>query len=121
MSIIPDFLMKRVYQKGSLRETTEGIMFELKNILGPGVITGIDYIKINEDVYKPDVIKFFTAGFSSIANQISPENPVSFRLGQEGTLLLEGAEGLKKGLNEIILNIISRDAGSVKVVLTDTV
>ena len=57
MSIIPDFLLKRIYRKGSLRETAEGIAFDLKNILGPGIITGINYIIINDEVYQSPLIK----------------------------------------------------------------
>ena len=120
MSLIPDFLIKRVYKKGSLRETAEGIAFDLKNLLGPGVVTGINFIKINDNVYNSSVIKLISSGMITIAEHISPENPLNFRLHQEGTLLLEGAKGLKEGLNKIILEVISRDAGKVQITLTDT-
>lgn len=121
MSIIPDFLVKRAYRKGSLRETAEGIAFDLKNILGPGMINGISFIKINDNTYNSSVINVITSGMQTLAEQISPENPLSLRLNQEGTLLLKGAKGLKEGLNKIILEIISRDVGPVKVTLTDSI
>ena len=121
MSIIPDFLLKRVYKKGSLRATAEGIAFDLKNILGPGGIIGINFIKINDSIYDSKFIKIITSGISIIAEHINPDNPVCFKLNQEGTLLLRGAEGLKQGLNKIIVEIISRDVGTVQVILTDTI
>ena len=121
MSIVPEFLIKKVYRKGSLKETDEGISFELKNILGSGEITGIGYIQINDTVYESPMIKIITAGLSIVADSISPENPIVLRLNQEGKLLLEGAKGLKDGINNIIMEIMNPEAGKVKVSLTDTV
>ena len=117
MSIIPSFLLKKMYKKGSLRETAEGIAFDLKNILGPGIITGINCIIINEEQYKSPVIKILTSGMAIIAEHISDDNPILFRLNQEGTLLLEGAKGLKEGLNKIIVDLISGDVGRIQVTL----
>lgn len=119
MSIIPEFILKRIYRKGSLRETAEGIAFDLKNMLAPGFITGINFIKINDEMYCTEVIKIITSGASVIAGHITPDNPLFFRLNQETTCILEGARGLKAGLNKIIVELISRDAGTIQVMLTD--
>lgn len=119
MDIIPDFLMKKIYKKGSLKETKDGIVFNLKNILGPGIITGINFIKINDEIYKSSVIKIITKEFSTIAENINADNPVLFKLNQEITCLLEDAQGLKEGLNKIIVELISKEVGSVQVTLTD--
>ena len=121
MSIIPEFLLKRIYRKGSLRETAEGIAFDLKNILGPGIITGINYIVINDEVYQSPVIKIISSEVSTIAEQITSEDPLLVRLNQEITCLLEGARGLKAGLNKIIVELSSIDIGRVQVTLTDVV
>lgn len=121
MTIIPGFLLKKIYRNGSLRETNDGILFELKNILGPGSITGINFIKINDIIYESPMIKILTAGVSILAEHITPDNPVFFKLNQEGTCFLNGAKGLKNGLNKIIIELVSRDAGMVQVTLTDTI
>jgi hypothetical protein len=121
LAIIPDFLLKRIYKKGSLRETAEGIAFDLKNILGPGIITGINFIKINDIHYESHFIKVITQGASTIASHISPDNPMTFKLNQETTCILEGAKSLKEGLNKIIVEIITRDVGRVQVMLTDII
>lgn len=120
MSFIPDFLMKRVYKKGSLRETAEGIAFDLKNILGPGAIDGISFIQINENTYTADMIKVLSQGMETLAENITSSEPMNFRLNQEGTLLLEQAQGLKDGINQIIVELISSEAGKVKISLTDS-
>lgn len=121
MSIIPEFLIKRLYKKGSLKETADGISFELKNILGPGVISGINFVKINDQHFGAEAIKFLTSGIMASGTEVSPDNPVKFRLNQEGKLILEGAKGLKEGINKIIVEIMNPEAGNVQITLTDTV
>ena len=119
MSIIPEFLMKRVYKKGSLKETEDGVCFELKNVLGPGFISGFNFIKINDATFEPDKVKFVTQGVEILTETVSEENPIGFRLGQEGTLILKGAKCLKEGLNQIIIELMNPEAGKVKLSLTD--
>lgn len=118
--IIPEFLLRRIYRKGSLRMTDEGIEFDLKNMLGPGVISGISFIEINGKKYDAEAIKLMTSEVSTLASKISKDNPVVFRLHQEGTVLLEGARELKEGINKIILELVSREAGKVQVSLNES-
>lgn len=119
MSIIPDFLIKRIYKKGSLKQTDEGICFDLKNVLGPGFISGFGFVKINDDTFEAEQVKFRTQGTEIAAEKVSEENPLSFRLGQEGTLILEGARCLKEGINQIIIELMNPEAGRVKLLLSD--
>lgn len=119
MSIIPEFLIKRVYQKGSLKQTDEGICFSLKNVLGPGFISGFILVKINDAIFNSDRVKFITLGKEICADEVNEEHPISFRLGQEGTLILQGAKCLKDGINQIIIELINPEAGKVKLTLSD--
>ena len=48
MVVVPEFLIKRIYQKGSLKRTDDGASVTLKNVLGPGFISGFNYVKIND-------------------------------------------------------------------------
>lgn len=119
MSIIPEFLMKRVYKKGSLKETEDGVCFELKNVLGPGFISGFCCVKVNDATFESDKVKFVTQGVEIPAEGVSEENPIGFRLNQEGTLILQGARCLKEGINQIIIELMNPEAGRVKLSLTD--
>lgn len=119
MSIIPEFLIKRVYKKGSLKQTEEGICFELKNVLGPGFISGFSFVKINDATFEADKVKFVTQGAEIPAETVSEENPIGFRLGQEGTLILQGAKCLKDGINQIIIELMNPEAGKVIFSLSD--
>lgn len=119
MSIIPEFLIKRVYKKGSLKQTEDGVCFDLKNVLGPGFISGFILVKINDAIFQSDKVKFITQGTEICADTVSEENPLGFRLGQEGTLILRGAQCLKEGINQIIIELMNPEAGRVKLSLTD--
>jgi hypothetical protein len=119
MSIVPEFLIKRVYKKGSLTQTDDGVRFDLKNVLGPGFISGFSFVKINDETFESDKVKLLTQGEEIPATEVSEEKPVGFRLGQEGTVILEGARCLKEGINQIIIELMNPEAGKVKLNLTD--
>ncbi len=120
MAVLPDFLIKRVYKKGSLRKTDTGIEFDLKNVLGPGVISGLESIQINGHTFTKEVISFVTGGVELLATKVDELNPIQFRLNQEGTMKLkEAANCLKDGLNQIILEIMNPEAGKLKITFAD--
>ena len=120
MAVVPDFLIKRVYKKGSLRSCDEEIEFDLKNVLGPGVICGLEYVQINDYKFTKDAIRFITQGVELFANSVSEVNPIRFRLGQEGTMrLMEQVECLKNGVNKIIIEFLNPEAGRMKITLED--
>lgn len=119
MSIIPEFLIKRVYKKGSLKQTEEGVCFDLKNVLGPGFISGFNFVQINDATFEAEKVKFVTQGTEIPAETVNESNPIGFRLGQEGTLILQGAKCLKDGINQIIIELMNPEAGRVKLSLSD--
>lgn len=121
MNIIPGFLLKKIYKKGSLRETQDGVAFDLKNIIGPGLVTGINYIKINDVIYNSSVIKIINAGVAVLAEQISTDNPMLFKMNDEVTCVIQNCLNLKNGINQIIVELISKDVGKVCVALTDDI
>jgi len=119
MVVVPEFLIKRIYKKGSLRKEDGRIVFVLKNILGPGFLSGFGFVKINETVYNPSEVRFITQGQEFLGTDISEANPISFRLGQEGTIILNRDEGLVEGNNKIVIEVSNPEAGIVKLNVDD--
>ncbi len=111
MVIVPDFLIKRIYQKGSLKKLENGASFNLKNVLGPGFISGFNYVKIN------DVI--IMNGKEYTSNDVSDDNPIAFRLGQAGTLVMTGNDSVTEGVNKIVIEALNPEAGVVKLSVED--
>ena len=121
MAIVPEFLIKRIYQKGSLTQTEDGASVVLKNILGPGLISGFNYVKINDVVFKPENVKFITNGVEYLGTDVSEAKPVVFRLGQSGTLVMTGNDCLHEGVNQIIIEAVNPEAGVVQLKVEDNI
>ena len=119
MAIVPEFLIKRIYQKGSLKKIENGAILNLKNILGPGVISGFNYVKINEVTFVPEQVTFTTNGAEYKGTEVSEVNPVVFRLGQTGTLTMTGQDCVKEGTNTIVIEALNPEAGIVKLSAED--
>ena len=119
MVVVPEFLIKRIYQKGSLKKLDNGASVTLKNVLGPGFISGFNYVKINDVIYEPQDVKFVTNGQELLATDVSEANPVAFRLGQSGTLILTGKPCVVEGTNKIVIEALNPEAGKVQLSVED--
>ena len=121
MVVVPEFLIKRIYQKGSLKKTENGASVTLKNVLGPGFISGFNYVKINDIVFESKDVKFITNGQELLGTDVSEEKPIAFRLGQSGTLVMTGKDCVIEGINKIEIEAMNPEAGKVKLCIEDNV
>ena len=121
MVVVPEFLIKRIYQKGSLKKLENGASITLKNVLGPGFISGFNYVKINDILYEPKDVKFITNGQELSGLDVSEANPVAFRLGQTGTLVMTGQNCIIDGNNKITIEAMNPEAGKVSITVEDIV
>ena len=119
MVVVPDFLIKKIYQKGSLKKLDDGVSVNLKNVLGPGFISGFNYVKINDVTYEPKDVKFITNGQEIAGVDVTEANPVAFRLGQVGTLVMTGSQSIVDGVNKIVIEALNPEAGVVKLSIED--
>lgn len=121
MVVVPEFLIKRIYQKGSLKKLENGASVTLKNVLGPGFISGFNYVKINDVVYEAKDVKFVMNGQEYTSDDVTEDHPVAFRLGQVGTLVMSGSESVVEGVNKIVIEALNPEAGVVKLSVEDNV
>ena len=119
MVVVPEFLIKRIYQKGSLKKLENGASITLKNVLGPGFISGFNYVQINDVVYEATDVKFITNGQELNGTEVSEAQPVAFRLGQTGTLVMSGKPSVIDGNNKIVIEAMNPEAGVVKLSVED--
>lgn len=120
MAVVPEFLIKRIYQKGSLKKLEDGVSLVLKNVLGPGLISGFSFIKINDVLFEPKDVKFVTNGVEYSGTEVSEANPIVFRLGQIGTLIMKGKDCIVDGLNKITIEAMNPEAGKVQLSVDET-
>ena len=119
MVVVPEFLIKRIYQKGSLKKTDDGASVVLKNVLGPGFISGFSSVTINGVVYEPKDVKFITNGQELLGTDVSEDKPIAFRLGQSGTLVMSGKPCVAEGTNKIVIEAMNPEAGKVVLSVED--
>ena len=121
MVFVPEFLIKKIYQKGSLKKLENGASVVLKNVLGPGFISGFTCVKINDVVFEPKDVRFITNGQELLGTDVTEDNPVVFRLGQSGTLVMTGQDCVVEGINKIIIEAMNPEAGAVVLNVEDRV
>lgn len=119
MTVIPNFILKRMYKSGSLRQTADGVAFEIINNLGPGLITKINVIQLNDMLFSADTIVLEVGVQRLSADKISEENPATFFLNQSITCLIRN-QSLPPGQYKLTLDLISKEAGRVTLSVDDT-
>ena len=119
MVVVPEFLIKRIYKKGSLKKLDNGASVVLKNVLGPGFISGFNFVKINDIIFEARDVKFITNGQELLGTDVSEANPIAFRLGQEGTLVMTGKDCIIDGTNKIVIEAMNPEAGKVQLSVED--
>jgi hypothetical protein len=113
--LVPDFVLRKIYQRGSLRETGDGrFAFTLQNPLGEATLTGPPRIVVNGIAYRPEQVR---AQGIELA-QISPERPLVFRKGMSVPVELPGR--LLRGGNRIHITALTREYGEVEVYVEDS-
>jgi hypothetical protein len=118
MALIPDFLLKKIYISGSLRETAEGISFDLVNHVGPGILTGLNKIMLNYQEFSPQQIMLKIGDRILRGNEISEKNPAICFHNQRVTCIIQGGK-LAAGLYTITVDLFSREVGKVVVSVQD--
>jgi hypothetical protein len=118
MTVIPNFILKRMYRAGSLRRLSDGVGFDIINNLGPGQISKINSITMNGQIYSPEQIVLLVNNEPLPAESITEENPATFFLNQVITCQIRNAE-LEPGKYELKLDLVSKEAGKVMLTVQD--
>lgn len=87
---VPGFLLKRLYVKGSLKNTPEGFALTLKNTLGSGYAQAMLPLKVDgEDLPLGDSY-FFLDGRPIPFTDVSRDRPFTLGLHRETKMLVKG-------------------------------
>ncbi len=119
MTVIPNFILKRMYKDKSLRRLDGGIGFDIVNNLGPGQISKLNSVTLNGQIYLPSQLKLLIGSDIVPGELITEENPATFFLNQVITCLITELD-LPDGPYELVLDLVSREAGKVSLSVKDT-
>lgn len=119
MTVIPNFILKRMYKEGSLRRLPEGVGFDIVNNLGPGQISKLNSIALNGTTYEAGQMVLLINGERVPGEKITEESPATFFLNQVITCVILDTV-VADGAYELKLELVSREAGKVSLSVKDT-
>jgi hydroxymethylglutaryl-CoA reductase (NADPH) len=119
MPAVPSFMLKKLYLKGSLKNTEEGFQFQIRNTLAPGTISAIVPLVVDGTTY-PLTGTVIMAKETITASEISKEKLVIFPINSVVTMMVKGVK-LAAGEHTIVIGVMTREAGELKWDVADTV
>src|SRR5947208_1877725 len=126
MPIIPPYLLKQLYQKGSLRNSAAGFSLDLKNHLAPANLVGLD-LSVDGAAVDPAAITVVEgmaggapAETHTPATDITAAHPLLFPVGVLTRLEVRGAP-LAPGAHTIAVQAHTYEIGPVSIEISDIV
>ena len=119
MTVVPNFVLKRLYLKNSLRNTSRGCQFALRNSLGSGTVTRFGGLEI-DGVAHPleNLFHVQPRGQLRPVLAITPEAPQPLAAGTQVTLLLEGVH-LEPGQHTLRVSLETVELGKLDFKVSD--
>ena len=119
MAAIPNFVLKRLYVKGSLHNTSEGFSFSLQNNIAPGTVSQFYGLEVNGLSYSPERLTIHLPDGSRYAITASGmESPLSLPVGLPVTMAVRGDQ-LGPGRHKLKLSFRVSELGDLEIKVTD--
>ena len=118
--MFPAFILAKLYVKGSLKNTSTGFEFTLKNIIDSTVLVGIGPITVGETDYEGGALTMAVPEKSVSGADISSKNAIPARMGIPITVSVTDAQ-LIPGQQKIGVAATTSDIGMIKFEINDTV
>ncbi|MDX1616533.1 MAG: hypothetical protein R3300_19645 [Candidatus Promineifilaceae bacterium] len=122
MAKIPEFLLRSLYVKGSLRhlEQETGFAFDLKNELGAARIVGVEPLLLDRKPIPLARSYFLRDDDKASFTTVSQENSVLMRKGEVVTVRVT-EERLGPGRHTLGIHVIVKDLGALRFTVSDSV
>jgi alpha-galactosidase len=113
VAIIPGFLLKKLYVRGSLRNTAAGCALDLRNVVDSATVTRFLELEIDGQAHGPDRLLVLMQGHPALrAAAVTPEAPVCLPSGTALSLLLHGV-ALEPGSHRLRLRFLTCEVGEL--------
>ena len=120
MITVPGFLLRRLYVKGSLRATEDGLAFEIKNSLGSGYARGMLPLTLN-GVEIPMENSHFTVDDRTVSfSEVTKDVPFTLALNRATTITAAGIS-LPPGTHKVGMAFDVQGLGTLRFDFTDVV
>ncbi len=120
MPTIPAPLLKQLYSRGSLRNTTAGWEFQMRNSLAAAQLIGIGLTCDGMAVPVAAIVVQLDPAVPRPAREISADAPLTFAVGVPMTVQVVGTR-LTAGPHTLSIRADTREIGAVTIAVSDTV
>ena len=121
MSSLPVFLLKKLYVKGSLKNTASGFELAIQNTIAPGTIVGMLPVVVDgEERPLEQTCVVIVSGEKLTSTDVSTKAPLKFAVGQKVTIQVEGST-LSAGAHKLVLSPKTKEAGTLKIPVEDII
>ncbi len=111
---LPEFLLRKLYVKGSLRETAPGeFAFQLRNVLGSATVIMPPRVVVNGIAYDPGKVQVKGLDVAAVA----PKRPLRFAKGDDLTVRLPGS--LLRSANQVEVTVQTKEFGELHIAVED--
>lgn len=120
-AMVPSFLLKKLYVKGSFKNTLKGFELSLKNALAPGTLIGFGPLQIDGRNIPLETV-FISIGSADPvrASDVSLAAPRLFPLNSVVNFRVED-QPLAPGSHRLVLAVNTKEAGELKIDAEDTI
>ncbi len=120
-TMIPSFLLKKLYVKGSFKNTADGFQISLHNILAPGTILGISPLQIDGRNVPLDQIEITVGNESPIcASDITTSSPRTFPINATAMFNVKD-QPLTPGPHRLTVQFNTKEVGELKIDAEDKI
>ncbi len=120
MVSVPGFLLRRLYVKGSLTNSPEGLRFQLKNSLGSGYARAMLPVSIDDLEFPLEKSYFIVDGGEVQFSSVSDDTPFTIAMNKVITVLVKGTS-VEPGAHKLTMGFVVPGLGSLKFDVRDTV
>ena len=120
MAAVPAFMLKKLYLRGSLKNTADGFQFQIRNTLAPGTISAVFPVSIDGVGYSLDDTVVTGKDGPMQATDISREHTVTFGINLTVTMAVKAAP-LAAGEHTVGMGVMTKEAGELRWDVTDAI
>jgi hypothetical protein len=117
---VPGFLLRRLYVKGSLRNTADGFQFDLKNSLGSGYAEQVLPLSVDGGVVPVESAYFVVDGATIRFADVTADNPITLAMNRTVTIGAD-APPLAEGKHKLGIGFIVSGMGQMEFDVTDAI
>ena len=120
MVTVPGFLLRRLYVKGSLMNSPEGVQFQLKNTLGTGYARAMLPVALDETEYPLGKAFFNVDGALVSFASVNDTSRFTIPLNKVITILVKGAS-LAPGTHKMTMGFVVPGLGQLRFDVKDEI